>query len=215
MSVEPSTSRRWSRVAIAVLGVGALVTTTAGWVEAAGHARKIHGCVGHGGALRIASQCSSSERGITWNKLGPVGPRGPAGVAQGFAGRYLARKTALALKATNATLTATPPLAKGTYLVNASINLTMYAGDGATCRIVSAMGNGSVGTQHAEAQTPPDAATWRTDLSISAVIVRAARNDELSLVCRDYRAGSKPSTVSNAEINAVEVNALTIRKDAS
>jgi hypothetical protein len=214
MASDPA-SRRWSRIAIAAIGVGALVTTTAGWVEAAGHPRKIHGCIGHGGVLRIASHCSTSERGITWNKFGPVGPRGPAGVAQGYAGRYLAKGTALSLTTSNAPVTETPPLRKGTYLVSATVNLTMYAGDAASCRVISVPSNGSIGTQHAEAMTPPGASAWSANLAINAVVFRAARDDVLRIVCRDYHAGGKASTVTNAEINAVKVDALTIRKDAS
>jgi len=55
----------------------------------------IHGCTARsGGALRIASKCSASERAVVWNNTGPAGargatgPQGPAGAqgAQGAAG---------------------------------------------------------------------------------------------------------------------------------
>lgn len=221
MFAELTASRRWRCAAIAVIGAGALVTTTTGWVAAAGHLRsghpkKIHACIGHGGVLRIATHCTSSETGITWNKYGPVGPRGPAGVAQGYAGRYVTLKSSgTKLTSKFAVITQTPPLSRGTYLATATVNLAMFAHAAAMCEIRSAKGNASVSAQHADAQTPPGSSESSANLALNADILHAVRGDVLQVICRDYRAGSKATAVTNAQINATQVNSLTVITEAN
>ena len=56
------------------LGAGA-----AAWASTASNPT-IHACYKrHGGALRIAGRCKRGEKAISWNQLGPAGPRGATG----------------------------------------------------------------------------------------------------------------------------------------
>ena len=59
------------------LGVGGLAA------QAAAHSGTwavIHACANKTtGQLRLADQCRTSEKSVSWNKRGPAGPQGPAG----------------------------------------------------------------------------------------------------------------------------------------
>ena len=62
----------------------------------------IHGCTAKsGGALRLASKCSASERAVIWNNTGPRGSAGATGL-QGPAGSQGAQGAAGATGATGA-----------------------------------------------------------------------------------------------------------------
>jgi hypothetical protein len=76
----------------AALGTAILATFVSASVvsiaQAATHTTTIHGCVAHGGALRVVSsakKCSAHERALSWNARGPKGSAGAAG-ARGPAG---------------------------------------------------------------------------------------------------------------------------------
>src|SRR5437764_1210731 len=66
-----------SAVAVAVV---ATLAIAGGYAIAAGTSNTIHACASKKtGVLRIAAQCASTERAVTWNKVGPTGPRGAIG----------------------------------------------------------------------------------------------------------------------------------------
>jgi hypothetical protein len=64
-----------SAPALAV-GVLALLAAGGGYALAASSGT-IHACANkRNGALRVASHCKRSEGSLSWNKVGPAGPRG-------------------------------------------------------------------------------------------------------------------------------------------
>jgi hypothetical protein len=209
-----TSTRRWPRIALTAAGIAGLVTATAGWVASATDSHPIHACAAkHGGALRIAKHCTSTETAISWNK---VGPRGPAGVIHAYVGRYsVVGHTGTQLASAFKVLAHTPKAKPGLYLVNASVAVAQYSDSGTTCRLATALGNTSVGVQRQEAQTPPGSAGANADLSLTGMFSKVVANDSFEVQCRDYHVGAHPSSINNAEINAIPVNAVSALTDAT
>jgi hypothetical protein len=62
-----------------MLSLGTLISTNVYFASSS--TNEITGCVNKkSGALRIASKCTSSEKQISWNKVGPQGISGPSGL---------------------------------------------------------------------------------------------------------------------------------------
>jgi hypothetical protein len=62
------------------LAAGAALLAAGGGYAIAAGAGTIHACANkHGGALRVAGHCKRSERALSWNMVGPTGPRGSTG----------------------------------------------------------------------------------------------------------------------------------------
>jgi hypothetical protein len=70
----------------AALAIGVLALVAAGGYALAASSGTIHACaVKSNGALRAARHCKRSERALSWNAVGPAGPRGAQG-PQGLPG---------------------------------------------------------------------------------------------------------------------------------
>ncbi len=69
-------------IAISALALAFLTLISTNIYFASSNSNEITGCVNKKtGLLRIATKCSSSERPISWNKIGPQGIPGPQGEA--------------------------------------------------------------------------------------------------------------------------------------
>ena len=69
-------------IAISALALAFLTLISTNIYFASSNSNEITGCVNKKtGLLRIAAKCSSSERPISWNKIGPQGIAGPQGEA--------------------------------------------------------------------------------------------------------------------------------------
>ncbi len=69
-------------IAISALALAFLTLISTNIYFASSNSNEITGCVNKKtGLLRIATKCSSSERPISWNKIGPQGIAGPQGEA--------------------------------------------------------------------------------------------------------------------------------------
>ena len=74
----PKVSTRALSIAALALSFLALISTNIYFASSSSN--EITGCVNKKtGALRIASKCSTSEKPISWNKIGPQGIQGPQG----------------------------------------------------------------------------------------------------------------------------------------
>jgi hypothetical protein len=62
------------------VGVVAALAAGGGYAIAAGTSNTIRACASKTtGALRVASRCKSTENALSWNRVGPTGPRGLPG----------------------------------------------------------------------------------------------------------------------------------------
>ena len=201
-------TRRWLSVAavtiasatLALAGVGsdALASNTA----ATG---TIKACYKTGTALVPLSHvgntvaCPTGDTTLTWNKVGPQGPPGPAGVSQGISA---SSSTNVPLNQGNTlvqVLTITPVPTSGTYYLNASIMLTVGAGDGVAC-VWGVNGNES-GTFATVGDVPN--LSYQT-VSLSASLYLPAGTN-LQVLCSDYNSVSQTSFYNGA-ITGVLIN---------
>jgi hypothetical protein len=194
-------TRRWLVMAavtvasatLALAGVGsdalASNTATTGTIKA---------CYKAGTALVPLSHvgntvaCPTGDTTLTWNKVGPQGPPGPAGVSKGISA---SSNTSVPLNQGNTlvqVMAITPVPTSGTYYLNASIMLTVGAGDGVAC--VWAENGTEVGT-FATVGDVPNLSYQTVPLSAS-LYLPAGTN--LQVLCSDYNSVSQTSFYNGA-----------------
>lgn len=143
--------------------------------------------------------CPTGDSTLTWNQVGPPGPPGPAGVSQGISA---SSNTNVPLNQGNTlvqVLTITPVPASGTYYLNASIMLTVGAGDGVAC--VWAENGTEVGTFATVGDVPN--LSYQT-VPLSGSLYLPAGTD-LQVLCSDYNSVSQTSFYNGA-ITGVLIN---------
>ena len=143
--------------------------------------------------------CPAGDSALTWNKVGPQGPPGPAGVSQGISA---SSNTNVPLNQGNTlvqVLAITPVPTSGTYYLNASIMLTVGAGDGVAC--VWAENGTEVGTFATVGDVPN--LSYQT-VPLSGSLYLPAGTD-LQVLCSDYNSVSQTSFYNGA-ITGVLIN---------
>jgi len=143
--------------------------------------------------------CPTGDSTLTWNKVGPQGPPGPPGVSQGISA---SSSTSVPLNQGNTlvqVMTITPVPASGTYYLNASIMLTVGAGDGVAC--VWGENGTEVGT-FATVGDVPNLSYQTVPLSAS-LYLPAGTN--LQVLCSDYNSVQQTSFYNGA-ITGVLIN---------
>lgn len=202
-----NTRRRLSMAAISMVtatlglvgvGSGALASNTA----ATG---TIKACYKTGTALVPLNHvgnsvaCPPGDSALTWNKTGPQGPPGPAGVSQGIS---TSSNTSIPLNQGNTlvqVLTITPVPTSGTYYLNASIMLTVGAGDGVACVWGE---NGTEAGTFATVGDVPNLSYQTVPLSASLYLPAGT---DLQVLCSDYNSVSQTSFYNGA-ITGVLIN---------
>ena len=204
-------TRRWLSVAavtiasatLALAGVGsdalASNTATTGTIKA---------CYKTGTALVPLNHvgnsvaCPTGDSALTWNKVGPQGPPGPPGPAGVSQGISTSSNTSVPLNQGNTlvqVLTITPVPTSGTYYLNASIMLTVGAGDGVAC--VWAENGTEVGTFATVGDVPN--LSYQTVPLSGSLYLPAGTN--LQVLCSDYNSVSQTSFYNGA-ITGVLIN---------
>ncbi len=143
--------------------------------------------------------CPTGDTALTWNKVGPQGPPGPAGVSQGISA---SSNTNVPLNQGNTlvqVLAITPVPTSGTYYLNASIMLTVGAGDGVAC--VWAENGTEVGTFATVGDVPN--LSYQTVPLSGSLYLPAGTN--LQVLCSDYNSVSQTSFYNGA-ITGVLIN---------
>jgi len=204
-------TRRWLSVAavtvtsaaLALVGVGsdALASNTTGTGQ-------INACYKTGTALVPLDhvggtvKCPTGDSSLTWNKVGPQGPpgpQGPAGVSQGIS---TSSSTNVPLNQGNTlvqVMAITPVPTSGTYYLNASIMLTVGAGDGVAC-VWDVNGNES-GTFATVGDVPN--LSYQTLALTGSLYLPAGTN--LQVICSDYNSVQQTSFYNGA-ITGVLIN---------
>lgn len=146
--------------------------------------------------------CPTGDSSLTWNKVGPQGPpgpQGPAGVSQGIS---TTSTTNVPLDQGNTlvqVMTITPVPTSGTYYLNASIMLTVGAGDGVAC--VWAENGTEVGTFATVGDVPN--LSYQTVPLSGSLYLPAGTN--LQVLCSDYNSVAQTSFYNGA-ITGVLIN---------
>jgi hypothetical protein len=147
-------------------------------------------------------KCPTGDSALTWNKAGPPGPpgpQGPAGVSQGISASSNANVPLDQGNTLVPVLTITPVPASGTYYLNASVMLTVGAGDGVAC--VWAENGTEVGTFATVGDVPN--LSYQT-VPLSGSLYLPAGTD-LQVLCSGYN--SIPQTsFYNGAITGVLIN---------
>lgn len=197
-------TRRWLSVAavtvasaaVALAGVGsdALASnTTTGTIKA---------CYKTGTALVPLNHvggtvaCPTGDTTLTWNQQGPPGP---AGVSKGISA---SSSTSVPLNQGNTlvqVMTITPVPTSGTYYLNASIMLTVGAGDGVAC--VWGLNGNEVGTFGTVGDVPN--LSYQTVSLSGSLYIPAGSN--LQVLCSDYNSVQQTSFYNGA-ITGVLIN---------
>src|SRR5690348_10712667 len=199
--------RRWLSVAavtiasatLALVGVGsdALASnTTTGTIKACYKTGTALVPLSHVGS---AVACPTGDTALTWNKVGPQGPPGPAGVSQGISA---SSSTSVPLNQGNTlvqVMTITPVPTSGTYYLNASIMLTVGAGDGVAC--VWGLNGNEVGTFGTVGDVPN--LSYQTVSLSGSLYIPAGSN--LQVLCSDYNSVQQTSFYNGA-ITGVLIN---------
>ena len=144
-------------------------------------------------------KCPTGDSSLTWNKVGPQGPPGPAGVSQGIS---TSSSTSVPLNQGNTlvqVMAITPVPTSGTYYLNASIMLTVGAGDGVAC-VWDVNGN-EAGTFATVGDVPN--LSYQT-LALTGSLYLPAGTD-LQVVCSDYNSVQQTSFYNGA-ITGVLIN---------
>ena len=198
-------TRRWFSVAAVTVASAALVLTGVGSGALASNTAAtgtIKACYKTGTALVPLShvgnsvKCPTGDTTLTWNKAGPPGP---AGVSQGIS---TSSSTNVPLNQGNTlvqVMTITPVPTSGTYYLNASIMLTVGAGDGVAC--VWSENGTEVGTFATVGDVPN--LSYQTVPLSGSLYLSAGTN--LQVLCSDYN--SVPQTsFYNGAITGVLIN---------
>ena len=204
-------TRRWLIVAAVTITSATLALTGVGSDALASNTAAtgtIKACYKTGTALVPLNHvgnsvaCPKGDSSLTWNKVGPQGPpgpQGPAGVSQGIS---TSSNTNVPLNQGNTlvqVLTITPVPTSGTYYLNASIMLTVGAGDGVAC--VWAENGTEVGTFATVGDVPN--LSYQTVPLSGSLYLPAGTN--LQVLCSDYN--SVPQTsFYNGAITGVLIN---------
>jgi hypothetical protein len=201
-------TRRWLSVAavtiasatLALVGVGsdALASNTAatGTIKACYKTGTALVPLNHVGSSVV---CPKGDSTLTWNNVGPPGPQGPPGASQGISA---SSNTNVPLHQGNTlvqVLAITPVPTSGTYYLNASIMLTVGAGDGVAC--VWAENGTEVGT-FATVGDVPNLSYQTVPLSASLYLPAGTI---LQVLCSDYNSVSQTSFYNGA-ITGVLIN---------
>jgi hypothetical protein len=204
-------TRRWLSVAAVTIASGTLALAGVGSDALASNTATtgtIKACYKTGTALVPLSHvgnavaCPTGDTALTWNKVGPQGPPGapgPAGVSQGIS---TSSNTNVPLNQGNTlvqVLAITPVPTSGTYYLNASIMLTVGAGDGVAC--VWAENGTEVGTFATVGDVPN--LSYQT-VPLSGSLYLPAGTD-LQVLCSDYNSVSQTSFYNGA-ITGVLIN---------
>src|ERR1700739_4152098 len=76
-TLTPGKARLAGLAAVAA-AVGPLIPGAASAATSSSKPAVVHACYAKkGGALRVATHCTSAQRSISWNQTGPKGPAGP------------------------------------------------------------------------------------------------------------------------------------------
>ena len=146
--------------------------------------------------------CPTGDSTLTWNKVGPQGPpgpQGPAGVSQGISA---SSSTSVPLNQGNTlvqVLTITPVPTSGTYYLNASVMLTVGAGDGVAC--VWGVNGNEAGTFATVGDVPN--LSYQTVALSGSLYLPAGTN--LQVLCSDYNSVAQTSFYNGA-ITGVLIN---------
>lgn len=189
-----------------VAGAVAATTLTATTMAIAGDSRSsstLHACAArHGGALRLATSCTASERRVTWSVKGPRGPKGRRGKAgaDGAGPAYLSRQSGSTLVGsgplTNVDSFQLPP---GAYLVTATATASSpAANDNGSCQLSGAGLSGesasfSLTSAHGEA------------LSVTGLAQATTVDDTVKLLC----GGQTSVSIAEGLLTAVQVRSVS------
>jgi hypothetical protein len=146
--------------------------------------------------------CPTGDSTLTWNKVGPQGPPGPPGPAGVSQGISASSNTSVPLNQGNTlvqVLAITPVPTSGTYYLNASVMLTVGAGDGVAC--VWAENGTEVGTFATVGDVPN--LSYQT-VPLSGSLYLPAGTD-LQVLCSDYNSVAQTSFYNGA-ITGVLIN---------
>jgi hypothetical protein len=182
--------------------VATILTATAVAVASDGRGGgTLHACAAkHGGALRIATKCTASERAVTWSVTGPKGAKGPRGKAgaDGSGPAYTARQVGalVAPSGTPAAIThVTLPAGDYTVVATLSASTTNLDGDNGSCELEGAgfldetQSSFTLTTNHSESVT------------LTGVAVSTDVNDQVFLEC----AGDHAVTIEQGMLTATRV----------
>ena len=201
-------TRRWLSVAAVTVASATLALVGVGSDALASNAAAtgtIKACYKTGTALVPLShvgnsvKCPTGDTTLTWNKTGRQGPPGPAGVSQGIS---TSSSTNVPLNQGNTlvqVMTITPVPTSGTYYLNASIMLTVGAGDGVAC--VWAENGTEVGTFATVGDVPN--LSYQTVSLTGSLYLPAGTN--LQVLCSDYNSVAQTSFYNGA-ITGVLIN---------
>jgi hypothetical protein len=180
--------------AVAILSIGC-VTGAALALPASHASTTIHACASKSsGALRLAAHCKSSERAVSWSK---VGPRGPAGLSQGFANSLNGE-----ISVSSSVNLTSVRLPKGSYLLFATATAVNGSGSPATFTCdLSLAGSGQ--TEASPLTVAPDG-YGQVSLSLAGTIKPAT---DTVLTCSG---GAASTYMENSKIEAIQVKSLTI-----
>ena len=198
-------TRRWLSVAavtvtsatLALVGVGsdamASNTATTGTIKACYKTGTAPVPLNHVGN---SVACPTGDSALTWNQ---VGPQGPPGVSKGIS---TSSSTNVPLNQGNTlvqVMTITPVPTSGTYYLNASIMLTVGAGDGVAC--VWSENGTEVGTFATVGDVPN--LSYQTVSLTGSLYLPAGTN--LQVLCSDYNSVAQTSFYNGA-ITGVLIN---------
>jgi hypothetical protein len=205
-------TRRWLSVAAVTLASATLAFATVGSDALASSSTTTTGtikaCYKTGTALVPLNHvgnsvaCPTGDSALTWNKVGPQGPQGPQGPAGVSQGISTTSTTNVVLDQANTlvpVMTVNPVPTSGTYYLNASIMLTVGAGDGVAC--VWAENGTEVGTFATVGDVP--------NLSYQTVPLSGSLNlpagTDLQVLCSDYDSVAQTSFYNGA-VTGVLIN---------
>ncbi len=204
--------RRRVRRGLQIAGAAAAVALIAGAVPAIAAATTspvtYFACVTNStGAVTIvgkATACGTGKHKISWNKAGPQGAPGPAGVVTGFIDTSDAAQQVGGFATTVATL----PLPAGNYLITARadalLSTTDSSADGIGCNLTDSNGNFLDGT---EASLSPGQNFTATEGMTLLGGTQLATGGNVHLQCEDDSGNS--GSVDAVVITAVPVTKIT------
>jgi hypothetical protein len=184
-----------------VVGAVAATTLTATTLALAqSGSTTLHACAARrGGDLRLSRTCKASERAVSWNKVGPRGPRGLTG-ASGIGPAYRQAQTAALEVSAGPTIVALVTLPPGDYLITAAASATTtQPADSGSCWLVG--GSTDDNSQSAFSVT----ANHSESVSFNGLAHTTDVDSQVKLVCF----GGTAVTVAEGQIAAVQVTSIT------
>jgi hypothetical protein len=209
----------------AIIVLAAVVVAVGGGAYALAAGNTIHACAKKSnGALRLASRCKHSERGVSWNITGPkgatgatgpkgatgaagaTGPQGPAGTTSVVAG-FKDGPVVLPFSTTTYTTEATLNLPGGKWAVFAKATITNVAGTGATiahCQLVSSSGDFDDTVLALDDHNVGTAYSGALELNVNVNLTAAGT---AKLQCRNEGGGS--TNIAFMKMSAIQAANLT------